>query len=221
MLKSSLLLIIALLPVCAVAIAYAIAVAYETVPRCNPFMDGCTSISATGRHAPSSYVFKPAHLLQSALLALLWLRVSRDAPANSRLLVMAKICGLSGAAALVVYTLTLGSQTPLYEFMRRFGIYAFFLGTVLAQLLTTVSLRTSPGTGRPVRNPWVKLLMVLVLVPVVLGVWNFVGKAVLADPDSMENRIEWSAALAMQCWFLLLYLYQRASCPERTSEGRL
>ncbi len=214
------LLIIGLLPVCAVTAAYSLAVANDLVPGCNPFVDGCTSISATGRYAPASYIFKPAHLLQSVLLALLWFHLPRVAPAKSRLLVVARICGLSGAAALVIYTLTLGSQTPLYEFMRRFGIYFFFLGTIVAQLLTTLWLRTPAAAGGQVLRPRVNALLVLALVPVALGVLNFAGKAVLEDPDLMENRIEWSAALIMQSWFMMFYLYQTASSPAQPNGDR-
>jgi hypothetical protein len=140
MLNRHLPLLIALLPVCAVTVAYSLAAASELVPGCNPFLEGCTSISATGRYAPASYVFKPAHLLQSVLLAILWMRLPRELPVRRRDIEAARIAGLMAAAALVVYTVTLGSQTPLYEFMRRFGIYFFFAGTLLAQLLS--ALRT-------------------------------------------------------------------------------
>ncbi|HET9664237.1 MAG TPA: hypothetical protein VFP00_08410, partial [Burkholderiales bacterium] len=61
-------LVIAVLPLAAIAASYAVAVRAGAVPACNPFLDGCTSISATGRYAPASYIFKPAHLLVAVLL---------------------------------------------------------------------------------------------------------------------------------------------------------
>jgi hypothetical protein len=210
MLNRHLPLFIALLPVCAVTVAYTLAAAYELVPGCNPFLEGCTSISATGRYAPASYVFKPAHLLQSLMLAMLWMRLPRELPGGRRDIEAARISGLVGAAALVVYTLTLGSQTPLYEFMRRFGIYFFFAGTLLAQLLSALAYR-SAAIARPRGGRWIpNAMLVVALGPLVLGIVNFAAKAVLADPDPTENRIEWIAALIMQGWFLLLYRYRRS-----------
>lgn len=212
-------LLVALLPVCAVTAAYVLAASYELVPGCNPFLDGCTSISATGRYAPASYVFKPAHLLQSVLLAILWHRLPRDLPVGTRHAGAARACGLVAAAALVVYTLTLGSQTPLYEFMRRFGIYFFFAGTVLAQLLATLAYGTTTISAASTRKRLRNAMLVFSLLPLLLGMINFVGKAVLADPDPMENRIEWIAAVIMQGWFLLLYASRRTSPPGPPSAG--
>jgi hypothetical protein len=200
-------LVVALLPLCAVTGAYSLAAANGLVPACNPFLDGCTSISATGRYVPASYVFKPAHLVQSALLAMLWMRLPSELPDRTRYPEAARIAGLVAAVALAIYTLTLGSQTPLYEFMRRFGIYFFFAGTLLAQLLSALAYRHAARGRRRLPNA----MLVVALVPLLLGIINFAGRAVLVDADAMENRIEWVAALIMQGWFLLLYWYRRAN----------
>jgi hypothetical protein len=210
MLTRALPLVIALLPLCAVTGAYSLAAANGLVPACNPFLEGCTSISATGRYVPASYVFKPAHLVQSALLVMLWMRLPRELPDRTRYPEAARISGLVAAVALVIYTLTLGSQTPLYEFMRRFGIYFFFAGTLLAQLLAALAYRDAARAKPRGRRRLPNAMLVMALVPLLLGIINFAGKAVLVDPDAMENRIEWSAALIMQSWFLLLYWYRRA-----------
>ena len=218
-------LTVALLPLAAVTGAYVVGARQELVPSCNPFLDGCTSISATGRYAPASYIFKPAHLVQAGLLALLWLRLARHIPmprASSRCL---RIAGLAGAAALVVYTLTLGTESPFYEFMRRFGIYVYFIGTVVAQVVVS---RTLANAGRAAAGPSGQVggrtlargMLALCAAPLLLGAANFVFKATLADPDPMENRIEWIAALLMQAWFLLLYRYAAVTPRAAPSAGR-
>jgi hypothetical protein len=51
------------------------------------------------------------------------------------------VSGAVGALALIVYVTFLGTKEPFYEFMRRFGIYFYFLGTALAQLLLALSFR--------------------------------------------------------------------------------
>ena len=39
-----------------------------------------------------------------------------------------------------------------------------------------------------------------------MGLANFAQKALRADPDRMENVIEWVVSVLMQVWFLLLYV---------------
>ena len=211
-----------LLPLVAVTAAYMVAAERGLVPGCNPFLDGCTSISATGRYAPASYLFKPAHLLQSGILALIWLRCAAALPAGSRIAVALRVSGLVGAGALIVYTLTLGSQTPLYEFMRRFGIYFYFVGTLGAQLLVTGALVHAGSRSWRVQDAIAVGLWLLCLAPFVLGAANFVCKAVLDDPDPAQNRIEWIAALAMQGWFILFYaaLRMNAVGPRLSTKDR-
>ena len=45
--------------------------------------------------------------------------------------------------------------------------------------------------------------------PFLLGLANFAQKAVLANPDRLENVIEWIVSLLMQLWFLWLYAVWR------------
>lgn len=199
-------LVIAVLPLAAIAASYLVAARMGFVPACNPFLEGCTSISATGRHAPASYIFKPAHLLVAALLTVFWNRLAAADIRGRRSAAGVRVAGLFAAGALVVYTLTLGSQTPLYEFMRRFGIYFFFIGTVFAQLFATLDLRAThaQGTAGGRALGW---MLAMCVAPALLGAFNFIQKAVATDPDPTENRIEWACVVLMQAWFVFLYRY--------------
>ncbi|MGH8221600.1 MAG: hypothetical protein ACREQZ_01375, partial [Woeseiaceae bacterium] len=51
-----------LLPILAIHACYLLAVHYAALPACIPYFDGCTSISATGRYAPASYLFRAVML---------------------------------------------------------------------------------------------------------------------------------------------------------------
>ncbi|MEE4110897.1 MAG: hypothetical protein V2I24_16210, partial [Halieaceae bacterium] len=62
----------ALLPFVAVHIAYLLAADAGQVPWCNPYVDSCTSISATGRQPPASFVFKGVMLPCAMLIAVFW-----------------------------------------------------------------------------------------------------------------------------------------------------
>ena len=77
--------------------------------------------------------------------------------------------------------------------MRRFGIYAYFLGITLAQLFVAISLRRS-RMALFGRIP--AAMLALSLAPFALGILNLVQKAVLdyATADAFENAIEWVAS---------------------------
>ena len=60
------------------------------------------------------------------------------------------VFGTCGALALILYVTFLGTQAPFYEFMRRFGIYLYFLFSVIAQIMLargTLSLARILGLG--------------------------------------------------------------------------
>jgi hypothetical protein len=210
-------LIAGVIPVLAASIAYWLGVESGRLPACIPWLDGCTSISATGRHPPGSFVFRAFHLPFAVVLALIWyyndawlgtLRARSDLSETHRsgnrpMLVS----GLIAAIALIVYVTFLGTTEPIYEFMRRFGIYGFFLGTALAQLMLSVAL-SSIATERSdeALRSIARYMLILVALPFALGILNLALKFVLEDTDAIENRIEWLATLIMQAWFVLLYL---------------
>jgi len=144
-------------------------------------------------------------LPQAAVLALtwyfavLWLKsIKPGSKAGATILVS----GMIGALALILYVSYLASNDPFYEIMRRYGIYLYFAGTALAQLVLSLALDRSP----------VQRAMVWVTVtPFALGLINFAQKAVLGSLNSNENRIEWIASLLMQAWFVLLWISWRRS----------
>lgn len=199
-------LIVAILPFAGITTAYWLNTDAGVLPSCIPYLEGCTSISATGRYLPGSLVFRAALLPQAGLLLVYWWLMfewQRQAqPARAALRRGMLIAGLVGAIALIVYVTFLGSKIPFYEFMRRFGIYLYFGGTAFAQLLLTISLNDSR---------YRRLMLVVIATPFVLGVANLVLKEVFADSNQIENTIEWIAALLMQFWFVMLYFNWRAS----------
>ena len=198
-------LIAGLAPIVGVLLAYWLNVRADNVPACFPPLDGCTSISAAGRYMPGSMPFRAVLLPQAAFLmvvwwlAVEWLRQISPQSNNRRAIL---VIGVISALALVLYVTFLGTKQPFYEFMRRFGIYVYFFGTVVSQFLLSLAL---PRSGVRSAMLWTTGALL------VLGVLNTAQKSFLADPDPMENRIEWVAALLMQGWFLLLYQGWRKS----------
>jgi hypothetical protein len=198
-------LIIGLAPIFGVTAAYWLNVDAGVLPACMPLLDGCTSISSAGRTMPGTMPFRAVLLPQAALLAMLWwisTRWLKQVSPASRSPRAIMICGLAGSIALILYVTFLGTQQPFYEFMKHFGIYFYFLGTALSQVFFTWSMPRSK-----LRN----LMLFVIGTPFVLGLLNLLQKAVLAHPNNIENRIEWTAALLMQVWFVCLYFAWRRS----------
>ena len=194
---------------CAVPIATVVACAAwsmgaRLIEPCNPFVDGCTSISRACRQVPVIYLFRTIMLPCSALLALFWwqerARLRALAPARVGTRRAAIALGLAGAAFLPPYVVFLGTDGPVYEFLRRIGIYVFFAGTGFAQAVVSLGLERGgnvPAAERR-RRAARRALVVFMLCT---GPLNLVLKATLADPDRAENVIEWWFALALFAWF--------------------
>ena len=192
-------------PLIGVGLAYWLGVENGVLPACVPFIEGCTSISSTGRYMPGSMPFRAVMLPQAAFLAILWYlcavwirKISPKSGVSSAVIV----CGIVGAIALVLYVTFLGTQQPFYELMRRFGIYVYFLGTLSSQVMVTIAMPKSR-----LRTAMISI----VATPLLLGVANLLQKEVFIQWNSIENSIEWIAALLMQVWFVLLYVAWRDS----------
>jgi hypothetical protein len=114
--------------------------------------------------------------------------------------------GVTGSLFLILYVTFLGSQEPFYEFMRRYGVYMYFLLNVLAQIiLASKVLPVAHQLGMQRLVSLTKLQLALAWFPFVLGALNLVLKAVLENSDAAENRIEWIFAMQMQLFFMVSY----------------
>lgn len=210
-------LVAGVVPFVGITLAYWLGVHYGTLPGCIPYLDGCVSISATGRYEPGNFLFRAVELPMSVVYGFTWYFcfawLNNLTGGEHRQLSRAMLSsGLVAAVALIIYVTFLGTREPIYEFMRRFGIYFYFLGTAAAQLLAAIAL-----LRHAVRNSLITLqrqarwLLGLCLLPFALGILNLTLKAILEDANQAENRIEWIAALCMQAWFVVLYFSWRTT----------
>lgn len=78
----------------------------------------------------------------SVLLFLFWWQeislLLQLAPERIFLQRLAIMLALAGATCLTPYVVFLGTLGPVYEFLRRIGIYFFFAGTGIAQSIVTL-----------------------------------------------------------------------------------
>lgn len=192
---------LALWPVLIVHAAYAIAIAEEYVPLCNPYWDGCTSISRAGRHGWANHLFRGALLPYTVPLAFYWWLNQRwlivlGARGSTAMLVS----GWTGALFMVLYVTFLGTEGPTYQLMRRYGINVYFGGTFLAQAMLALRVRRLQAEGRGPSRPWVAPgLAALAGAVLAIGlVYVGVRLGLATDQDRWENALEWTAALGMQ-----------------------
>lgn len=218
-------LVLAVWPIVVVHACYGLSVIEGHVVLCNPYWDGCSSISRAGRHGWAFFLFKAGMLPYAAALAAFWwlnqnwLHALGDP--GSRGMVQA---GLVGALFLVIYATFLGSEGGFYQWLRRSGIHVYFSMTFLAQALLILRLRaltrlaTAPvaGGARPIGATWspglVTAMTAVAWLIVVLGLaFAVLGRWLAIERDRLENAIEWLAALLMQVNLLLTVVAWRSS----------
>jgi len=211
-------LVAGLLPIVAIHASLLLAINAGAIPGCIPYLDGCASISATGRYEPAVFLFKPAMIANAVLMIVYWTlnaiwikALTRSAGQNVQVTTSIMLgLGVTSALALIIYVTFLGTQAPFYEFMRRFGIYFYFLFSVIAQImLASQVVRSSKRLKLPSILKIARIQLLLALTPFALGALNLVLKSTLDDSDAAENIIEWISALMMQIYFVLTYLTWR------------
>lgn len=210
-------LVAGLLPAVASLAAFAISVAQEAIAPCNPFVDGCVSVSRAARHGLANHVFRalvlPAALLQGLtwFLCAAWHRRLGDAGASNRWLPW-----LGGVAAvfLVLYGTFLGTEGEAYRWMRRYGIVGYFGGTMLCMLVAGGIVRRLAAEGAmrvPARLD--RLLLALVALTLLMGLANVFLPPIVGDEafkNRLENVMEWNAGVAFSLFFAALaWLWRR------------
>lgn len=202
----------AVLPFVVVHVSYFIAVSYGHVDWCNPYIDSCTSISATGRKFPESMVFKAGMICSGMLMLLFWwmnrrwlmlLHVPR--PNLNRAMWWLGACAVLG---LIIYVVALGEAGSAFARQRRIGTVLFFSFTYIGQLLLVAQLLGI----RPYNVPLVLLrgmlalcviLLVTGILTVVLNAWDETYYS------TVEDAFEWVLTLMLQGNFLLVWLMWR------------
>jgi hypothetical protein len=199
-------LLVALLPLLAAHLAYALSIGEGHVPACVPYLEGCTSISRAARHGLGNQLFRLLMLPCALLLALHWLATrawlaqrSGDAQLARSLYLLAPFAGL----ALATYVAFLGSEGEVYRFLRRYGAQLYFAAVYLAQLVALRHWRRQQGRWDGSGGTW--LCISILMLGLGLGytaVANSVEDAELKD--RMEDLLEWHIGLLMTAWYLLL-----------------
>ncbi|MBF2755448.1 MAG: hypothetical protein ISN29_09365 [Gammaproteobacteria bacterium AqS3] len=171
--------------------ALVIANASGAIEPCMPFWDGCASISKVGRSWPAIVWFKVVSVACIVCLVLFWMRTAEQLKRGGL-----AVLGLIAGGFLLIYIIALGIDGTLYRWMRRFGIYFFFVGLLIAQCWTTRLLHRRGCGSRSLNACAIGILAV--------GFSALPAFALVEDDDWLENLFEWWLALLMYGWFGLL-----------------
>jgi len=194
------------LGVAGVTIALWLSRAYELVPCCRVFIDGCISISAAGRREPAVFVFRGTIIPMATLLTVVWwlnvawLRASGIAGAAKRAAL--QVLGTLSPMLLIVYIALIGAPGDEVHTIRQLAIQTYFPAALLAKIILAGALlrQSPPALGRLL--PW--LMLIIALAVLVVAVASVVLAATLVDPSKAHNLMQWHATSAFAVWYLLL-----------------
>jgi len=165
-----------------------------------PHLDGSVSVSKACRKEPAVHLFRALVLPSAPLLALTWWLAAgwlrARALAGPRLARALLLLGLAGALFLVLYATYLGTDGATYRLMRRYGVYVFFAGTSLAQLLLTVALSRARARLSTLTPGLLRVFRTSIVFQLAAGPLNIVAGRII-DRERVADALEWWFALAM------------------------
>ena len=217
-----------LLPAIAAIAALCLSIALDLIPPCNPFLDGCVSISRAARHDLPNHVFRALVLPAAVLQGLTWMLCTAwlnglTVHARGWLRVLPWLGVLAGAF-LVLYGTFLGTEGQAYRWMRRFGVIFYFGFTYLCMLIASGALWRLSHSGTialPARLD--RLLVALCVVTLAIGLVQVFAPPILDSPElknRLENLLEWYAALAFTLFFVALaWVWRHARFSARLGSG--
>lgn len=178
---------------------------------CVPYWDNCTSISRTGRHGTSYFIFKGAMLPAAVLGILFWVLNARwlqQLGAFSRGRLWIPWLGFIACVSLAAYTVALGHEGEGFNLTRRIGVVLYFSLTFIAQLLLSSALLQHPHWQHSGRG-----LLRLCQLALAVGILSVILTAVVPETYSrMDNSFEWILAFLINLhgiWVALLWRQSR------------
>lgn len=199
-----------LLPVLAVLVAWWLNLAHGFDP-CNPFWDGCTSVSRAVRSGPGLAWFKALAVPAAVCMALAWHGIPGLLGAGIRQTRWISGLGWVSAASFAVYAAALGGDGEFYAWMRKYGVVLYFGGCGVAQLLAASRLGQT-------RRAAAHVYLAAVTLSWALGVLSAFRRKLVDDPalqDRLQNALEWyfSSSLSL-CLVVLAVCLRKRRKPE-------
>ncbi len=212
-------IIIILLPLIASNAVYLLSAYQGSIPWCNPYIDGCTSISRAARSGDSIFIFRATMITYSVLLIWFWIYAQQWL--NSLYGHSTKInrvilwLGIIGAIFLIIYVDFLGTTGEVNRFMRRYGIMIFFTFTPLAQLLMLnqhykfLSSSSTPASTITIVPKTLRYQLIILLLMLLIGIISIFLDVTGNKTDKSENIVEWNFSLLLNMYFIgMVYIWK-------------
>ncbi len=205
-------LFVTFLPLFAVNAAYLISANAELVPRCLPYIEGCTSISRAARQGEAVFLFRASMIVHAVLLMWYWrfaqcwlnnLRADQGINRGKKSAQLMCLLGVTGAFFLILYADYLGTSGEFYRFMRRYGVIFYFTFTPLAQLIMVSQLyklkKSAPELDIKIGILCYQLGILLLIL--LLGLISLLHGYLYGSSFERENIVEWNYALLLTAYF--------------------
>ena len=194
------LLLVSIIPFIAIHLSFILSVQNEYLSLCNPYIDGCYSISRVARQPSSIIIFKILMLISAFSLFFLWPRLFK--PNYNKMLIL---IGRVGSLFLIAYIVALGEEGFLYEIMRRFGVFIFYIFTLISQWVFTFSTQMRIRRFF-LKNFLINIIVFLQLLAFLLAIPFFIF---FKNYGYIENIIEWWITLLITLWFFINFIYYK------------
>jgi len=201
----------ALLPLVAASGAMVMSMQQGLVPACNPFVDGCVSISRAARYGLPNLWFQVLMVPAATLQALVWVLAARwlqppAGPLDGGLRALVPL-GVAAGIALVLYATFLGTEGAVYRWLRQYGTVVYFGSTCLCLLLLGRAVLARRSAAEPPIARWHgQALVAMAVVLPMLGLGNAVVATFFGDTlkARVENVTEWWGSLVFVLGFALI-----------------
>ena len=200
-------LFIFFIPTITVILSYLFSLYLNLVPSCIPMIDGCTSISRTGRYFPVNYFFKTFMSITGIFLLLYWYNnfIFLSKNFNSKLTKLTFIIGVFSVLFLFLYIIFLG-ENNYYKFFRKIGIFIYILFSIVAELFLSFIYYKNNNNLFFFVKKYTKLKFLLSIFLTVTGLILFPFMVMKIDNvANIRNIISWNFFLFIQFNFLLTF----------------
>ena len=194
----------AIVPLITINITYLIAADLGHVRSCIPYLQGCASVSSTGRELPESLIFKAGFLPSALVLAIFWRYCARFLELSGQIgvrLHSLRVLGVMAGLSLMMYALTLGLNDGYYPGLRRAGIVGFTLSTFLAEVLFWMFY--APLRTNVTKRIWMWLIVLSLALPL-LDILSEIAKWAGAPRKPTNNTIAWNAFVITSIYYAVV-----------------
>ena len=190
-----------LLPIFTVIISYLLSIKLNLVVSCIPNIEGCTSISRSGRYYPVNIFFKFFLFLSGLLIIFYWYYNYIFFKQKNKLIKLNFIFGILSILFLFLYLIFLGDNSYYYKFFRKIGIFIYLLFSVISGLiLSIIYYKQKKKFNSKLVN--IKLYLNYLLTSCGIILFPFMI-AKIENVSEIRNIISWNYFFLIQINFLL------------------